>query len=243
MGIQSKRIYSTDESYTLNEQLPAPCVNYRCYHSYLWQCCARLRHFESKEMACSQSKCVDLCFSEDCNQEVNNARDKISPGGYTPLLEAAYRNRTEVAKQLIAHSADVNYSNGHGETALHYAASWNNVEMAKDLLANSANVDSTTYRKGETAFHYAAGHNSVEVANFLLDHSVNVDSTDNRGYTALHFAVRELFGSCVSVAKLLIAHSADLNATPVSGPYKGLTPLQAAEKEGHQEMVELLRNA
>jgi len=193
--------------------------------------------------ACSQSKCVDLCFSEDCNQEVNNARDKISPGGYTPLLEAAYRNRTEVAKQLIAHSADVNYSNGHGETALHYAASWNNVEMAKDLLANSANVDSTTYRKGETAFHYAAGHNSVEVANFLLDHSVNVDSTDNRGYTALHFAVRELFGSCVSVAKLLIAHSADLNATPVSGPYKGLTPLQAAEKEGHQEMVELLRNA
>merc|ERR1712038_1934735 len=159
--------------------------------------------------ACSQSKCVDLCFSEDCNQEVNNARDKISPGGYTPLLEAAYRNRTEVAKQLIAHSADVNYSNGHGETALHYAASWNNVEMAKDLL----------------------------------DHSVNVDSTDNRGCTALHFAVRELFGSCVSVAKLLIAHSADLNATPVSGPYKGLTPLQAAEKEGHQEMVELLRNA
>merc|ERR1712038_1399465 len=159
--------------------------------------------------ACSQSKCVDLCFSEDCNQEVNNARDKISPGGYTPLLEAAYRNRTEVAKQLIAHSADVNYSNGQGETALHYAASCN----------------------------------SVEVANFLLDHSVNVDSTDNRGYTALHFAVRELFGSCVSVAKLLIAHSADLNATPVSGPYKGLTPLQAAEKEGHQEMVELLRNA
>merc|ERR1712038_387766 len=121
--------------------------------------------------ACSQSKCVDLCFSEDCNQEVNNARDKISPGGYTPLLEAAYRNRTEVAKQLIAHSADVNYSNGHGETAL----------------------------------HYAAGQNNVEVANFLLDHSVNVDSTDNRGYTALHFAVRELFGSCVSVAKLLIA--------------------------------------
>merc|ERR1712038_1350547 len=50
MGIQSKRIYSTDESYTLNEQLPAPCVNYRCYYSYLWQCCARLRHFESKEM-------------------------------------------------------------------------------------------------------------------------------------------------------------------------------------------------
>merc|ERR1712198_627503 len=51
MGIQSKRKHSSDETlHTLNEQLQAPCVNYRCYCSCLWQCCARLRHFESKEM-------------------------------------------------------------------------------------------------------------------------------------------------------------------------------------------------
>merc|ERR1712227_55311 len=32
--------------------------------------------------ACSQSQCTDLCFSEDCNKGVNNARDVW---GYTPL--------------------------------------------------------------------------------------------------------------------------------------------------------------
>merc|ERR1712198_779888 len=51
MGIQSKRKHSSDETlHTLNEQLQAPCVNYRCYYSCLWQCCAQLPHFELKEM-------------------------------------------------------------------------------------------------------------------------------------------------------------------------------------------------
>jgi len=47
----------------------------------------------------------------------------------------------------------------------------------------------------------------------------------------------------VGVAKVLIENSADLNATVVSGPIRGLTPLQVAERFGNQEMVELLRNA
>ena len=78
------------------------------------------------------------------------------------------------------------------------------------------------------------------MAKQLLENSVNVDSTNNYGKTALHEAV--LWNS-VDVAKVLIAHSANLNAAAVKGGYKGLTPLQAAEKRGHQEMVKLLRNA
>merc|ERR1711944_171275 len=59
MGIQSKGKYSTDETlHTLNEQLQAPCVNYRCYYCCLWQCCARLRHFESKGMLALQGSTV-----------------------------------------------------------------------------------------------------------------------------------------------------------------------------------------
>merc|ERR1711978_376612 len=47
--------------------------------------------------ACSQSKCRDLCFSEDCNQEVNNARDSR---GWTPLHQAARYDSVDVAKLL-----------------------------------------------------------------------------------------------------------------------------------------------
>jgi len=84
------------------------------------------------------------------------------------------------------------------------------------------------------------------VAKDLLANSANVDSTDMWGGTPLHKAA--IYNS-VDVAKLLLEKSANLNAVAVSGYYKGLTPLQAAEKEGteegaeNQEMVELLRNA
>ena len=100
-------------------------------------------------------------------------------------------------------------------------------------------MDSPNY-DGETALHRAAKWNSVDVAKVLIENSADVDSTDNGGDTPLHEAAGE---NSVDVAKLLIANSANLNVTAVSGYYGGLTPLQAAEKEGYPDMVELLKNA
>merc|ERR1711963_1341261 len=59
-------------------------------------------------------KCVDLCFSENCNQEVNNARDRL---GFTPLFEAARTNRVAVAKLLIENSAHVNSINSFHDSS------------------------------------------------------------------------------------------------------------------------------
>merc|ERR1711963_641684 len=75
-------------------------------------------HFQ----ACSQSKCRDLCFSDNCNKEVNNARDSLR---WTPLHEAVYENRVDVAKQLLENSANVDSTTYYGATALHLAA-WKN---------------------------------------------------------------------------------------------------------------------
>jgi len=227
-------------------------------------------HFEcGTTQACSQFQCTDLCFSEDCNQQVNNARDSW---GWTPLHEAAFENRIDVAKQLLENSANLDSTDNEGETALHWAARENSVGVAKLLLENSANVDSTgddgqtalhwaawknsvdvaklllgksanvdsANNWGATALHYAASYNSVDVAKLLLENSANVDSVDNDGETPLHDAARE---NSVGVAKLLLANSANLNATVFSGSWKGLTPLQVAEEAGRQEMVELLKNA
>jgi len=164
--------------------------------------------------ACSQEQCVDLCFCDNCNKGVNNARDF---NGDTPLHRAAREK-------------------GHAI-------------LAKLLLAHSANVDSTD-DLGETPLHSAARRNNVGVAKVLIENSANVDSTDNMGWTALHWAAH--WGS-VDVAKHLIAHSANLNAATVSSLYRGSeyigkTPFQIAllsypRNGGHQEMVELLRNA
>merc|ERR1711963_340146 len=89
--------------------------------------------------ACSKSQCTDLCFSEDCNQEVNNARDEWSN---TPLHLAAF-NDSVVAMRLIETSANVDSADNNGETALHLAAGLNHLPLAKVLIENSANVDAT----------------------------------------------------------------------------------------------------
>ena len=143
---------------------------------------------------------MDLCFSEDCNQGVNNAKDE---DGYTPLHRAAFDNYSvDVVKLLLAHSADVDSSDKNGATVLHWAAIQNSAEVAKLLLAHSADVNSTDIL-GQTALHRAAYTNSVDVAKVLIENSADVDITNKNGQTAL----------------------------------------QVAEKEGHQEMVELLKNA
>merc|ERR1711963_899460 len=156
--------------------------------------CRHHRDCETTQ-ACSQEQCINLCFCDNCNKGVNNARDWL------------------------------------GETPLHRAAKTNSVFAAKLLLENSANVDSAD-NYGKTALHDAAMKNSIGVANLLLENSANVDSTDNFGGTALHKAA---YVNSVGVAKVLIENSADLNATVVSGPIRGLTPLQVAERFGNQE--------
>jgi len=179
---------------------------------------------------------MDLCFSDNCNKGVNNARDSL---GWTPLHQAAKKNNVDLAKRLIENSANVDSASNSGRTALQVAARENSVAVAKVLIENSANVDSAN-KWGQTALHSAAIYNRVDVAKILIENSANVDSTDKWGQTALHEAAA---WNSVNVARVLIAHSADLTATVVSGRYRGLTPLQVAKKRGNQEMVELLKNA
>ena len=121
---------------------------------------------------------MNLCFSDNCNQGVNNARDEV---GDTPLHEAARRNSVDVAKLLLANSANVDSADYLGATALHYAARGNSVDVAKVLIENSANVDSTD-RWGETPLHEAARENSVDVAKLLIQHSANLNATAASGF-------------------------------------------------------------
>ena len=63
---------------------------------------------------------MDLCLSENRNQEVNNIRDKDA---WTPLHRAASDGEQEVAKLLLNHGADVNKRDADGLTPLHISSS------------------------------------------------------------------------------------------------------------------------
>ena len=131
---------------------------------------------------------MDLCFSEDCNQGVYNARDGV---GDTPLHRAAEENSVDLAKLLLAHSVDVDTTNEFDQTALHWAASQNSLDVAKVLIENSANVDNTD-SWGETALHTAAAHDSVDVAKLLIENYANLNATavsgSYKGLTPLQVA-------------------------------------------------------
>jgi len=141
--------------------------------------------------ACSQRKCINLCFSAKCSYKgVNNARDIR---GWTPLHLAASENRIGAAKLLLENSADVDSTANNGWTALHWAAYKNSVALASHLLFYWANVDSAD-KWGKTALHNAAWRNSVDVARLLLAKSANLNATAvsgwARGLTPLQVAER-----------------------------------------------------
>jgi len=163
--------------------------------------------------------------------------------GMTPLHSAIHLKSTSLVRLLINHDSNINAQNNDGHTPLHLLAldkyDDDEHEIARLLLENGA--DPTAQNKdGMTALHLAAGLNHVDVAKVLIENSANVDSTTNWGSTALHSAARS---NSVDVAMLLIENSANLDATVVSGLFRGLTPLQVAEKWSRQEMVDLLKNA
>jgi hypothetical protein len=67
----------------------------------------------------------------------------------TLLYDAAYYNRPEAAKLLLAYHADVNASDGLGYTPLHEAGVSLAVDIVRMLLDHGANVNARA-RNGDT---------------------------------------------------------------------------------------------
>ena len=97
---------------------------------------------------------------------------------------------------LVSYGLQVNARDVHGYTALHYAAEESLYATSSKLLSLGADAHSVS-DKGETVLHSAAQFSAGKFADniikiFLLDHDVNLSAKDWRGYTALHYAARDL---------------------------------------------------
>lgn len=64
--------------------------------------------------------------------------------GYTPLIEAAIANHTDIASLLIKSGAEVNKKDLTGGTALYWAVENSNAQLAELLLKNGANPNAYT---------------------------------------------------------------------------------------------------
>lgn len=170
-----------------------------------------------------------------------------------------FPNVAETISVLIAHGADVNepFKGRHFETPLHWAASSDDLEALDTLLDCGANIEAPgsvigggTPLADAVAFgQWRAARRLIErgaratiwqaaalglmdrVEGYLAVPGVEQEAVTNAFWSACH-------GGQLAAAKYLLEHGANLNWFG----YDGLSPLDAAVRNGNSELVDWLRD-
>ncbi|WP_427912152.1 ankyrin repeat domain-containing protein [Ramlibacter sp. MMS24-I3-19] len=114
------------------------------------------------------------------NVEVRTAKDE------SPLMMAALKGQTALAKRLIDRDADVNKP---GWAPLHYAATGGHLEVMELLLEHYAFIDAQS-PNGTTPLMMAAMYGSTAAVKLLLDAGADTAMKNQLGMTALDFALK-----------------------------------------------------
>lgn len=110
-------------------------------------------------------KKVELLLKDQPNL-VSSPDEKL---GQTPLHIAAFDNRIDIAKLLLANHADVNAKASNGSTPLHLAAAKGNKDMVELLLASKADVNAVD-KDGWSPLHSAIVWEHKDIEDLLRQH-------------------------------------------------------------------------
>jgi ankyrin repeat protein len=110
---------------------------------------------------------------------------RITKGGDTALMGAAYHANQEVVLLLIERGADCKATNDAGVNALMVAA--DNSQIVLYLLESGGEIDSRD-SDGETAVHFAVKNLQIEKLGTLLKRGADPNITDRNGNTPLKLA-------------------------------------------------------
>lgn len=157
-----------------------------------------------------------------------------SDGQWTPLHNQAYKGNLDSVKLLLEHGADIEAKTSFGHTPLLSSIRWNRIEVTKFLIEKGANLNPTT-ELGRTPLIISAVEGNSELARLFLDNGADISLKDNNyKRTALHFAA--LYGQ-LDIVSALVKKGANLNETDAAGK----TPLDYANRYGHEKVAKLLK--
>jgi ankyrin repeat protein len=109
-----------------------------------------------------------------------------TPEDESPLMMAALKGHTALARKLIARGADVNKT---GWTPLHYAATHGHLAIMQMLLDEHAYIDAES-PNGTTPLMMAAHYGTPEAVKLLLEAGADPSLKNQLGLTAIDFANR-----------------------------------------------------
>uniref|UniRef100_A0A8D0FMT1 Uncharacterized protein n=1 Tax=Strix occidentalis caurina TaxID=311401 RepID=A0A8D0FMT1_STROC len=125
--------------------------------------------------------------------------------GRTPLHRAAEKGHGDAVKVLLRHGAYMYSLDMEGKTPLHLAAQNNHGHIVKMILKEEAR----SYRNKHNFLHMAALKDESSLAKTLLKAGASTEGKDERGQTALSYAVSQ--GS-ENTAKVLLEAGASVDS-------------------------------
>jgi uncharacterized protein len=100
----------------------------------------------------------------------------------SPMMMAAYVDRSAIVKMFLKAGVDANESNKGGYTALHFAAFYGNYEVVLALAEGGADVNAMN-NIGQTPLMVAAHYGNTKTAGILSKKGANAQIRDRAGYT------------------------------------------------------------
>ncbi|KAJ7385513.1 Fibronectin type 3 and ankyrin repeat domains protein 1 [Desmophyllum pertusum] len=166
-------------------------------------------------------------------ESTENLVDTPDAFGMSPLMIAAQKGYTSIASTLIAHKADVNFSNTSGKNSMMLACFGGHLKVALQLYDQGACTD-TRDNGGSCCLHWAVDGGKTGCIQWLLDNGINVDVEDDSGCSPL-IRLASMNGN-IEVARILIENGTDVNKMDKIRK----SSLMAAALNGNLALVKLL---
>ena len=146
-------------------------------------------------------------------------------------------DEAKVRRLLEDDDTDVHEKDEDRLTPLLIAVKRGHKEVVRLLLDHDADTINASDEDGNTALHLATRTRHKELVRLLLrQHSDVVDECNNSGWTALHLAVK--LGDLV-ITRMLVKSGIDVDIMDDSGN----TAAMVAERLGHRDLVDLLKDS
>ncbi|CVL05254.1 uncharacterized protein FMAN_10885 [Fusarium mangiferae] len=161
----------------------------------------------------------------------------VDEAGWTPLHVSSLYGTNLIADLLLERKANPNAQALDGLTPLHTAVDFGHRDVILNLIKHGARLDARDYH-GQTPLHIASMKRPFPppVA-LLLDLGADPKLADEKGYTALHFAVEAGHDPSLAVTPLL-QRGADPNTATTGGWTPLLSAVHQMTKPGdHREAI------